>query len=101
MKLLLDGNSPVEFSELGRWWGNDPIEKKQTEIDIMGEQDKQTALFGECKWTNEKVDLGVFETLIKRSKLFSYINVHLFCSLGPGSQKAVLIRRMNSEMYLL
>ena len=42
-KLLLDGNSPVEFSELGRWWGNDPIEKKQTEIDIMGEQDKQTA----------------------------------------------------------
>lgn len=100
-KLLLDGNSPVEFSELGRWWGNDPIEKKQTEIDIMGEQDKQTALFGECKWTNEKVDLGVLETLIKRSKLFSYINVHLFCSLGPGSQKAVLIRRMNSEMYLL
>ncbi len=29
-KLLLDGNSPVEFSELGRWWVNDPIEKKQT-----------------------------------------------------------------------
>ena len=50
----MNGNSPVEFSELGRWWGNDPIEKKQTEIDIMGEQDKQTALFGECKWTNEK-----------------------------------------------
>lgn len=47
--LLLNGNSPVEFSELGRWWGNDPIEKKQTEIDIMGEQDKKTALFGECK----------------------------------------------------
>ena len=76
-KLLLDGNSPVEFSELGRWWGNDPIEKKQTEIDIMGEQDKKTALFGECKWTNEKVDLGVLETLIKRSKLFSYISCNL------------------------
>ena len=42
--LLLNGNSPVEFSELGRWWGNDPIEKKQTEIDIMGEQDKQLCL---------------------------------------------------------
>lgn len=89
-KLLLDGNSPVEFSELGRWWGNDPIEKKQTEIDIMGEQDKQTALFGECKWTNEKVDLGVLETLIKRSKLFSYINVHLFLFSRSGFTKGCI-----------
>ena len=77
-KLLLDGNSPVEFSELGRWWGNDPIEKKQTEIDIMGEQDKQTALFGECKWTNEKVDLAVLEKLIERSELFNYKNKHFY-----------------------
>ena len=73
-KLLLDGNSPVEFSELGRWWGNDPIEKKQTEIDIMGEQDKQTALFGECKWTNEKVDLGVLETCL----LYTSLSEHLY-----------------------
>lgn len=89
-KLLLDGNSPVEFSELGRWWGNDPIEKKQTEIDIMGEQDKKTALFGECKWTNEKVELGVLETLIKRSKLFSYINVHLFLFSKSGFTKGCI-----------
>ena len=89
-KLLLDGNSLVEFSELGRWWGNDPIEKKQTEIDIMGEQDKKTALFGECKWTNEKVDLGVLETLIKRSKLFSYINVHLFLFSKSGFTKGCI-----------
>ena len=89
-KLLLNGNSPVEFSELGRWWGNDPIEKKQTEIDIMGEQDKKTALFGECKWTNEKVDLGVLETLIKRSKLFSYINVHLFLFSKSGFTKGCI-----------
>lgn len=39
-----------------------PREKKQTEIDIMGVQDKTTALFGECKWTNEKVDQGVLKT---------------------------------------
>ncbi|MGN0295236.1 MAG: DUF234 domain-containing protein [Lachnospiraceae bacterium] len=45
-KLLLDGKSPVEFSELGRWWGTDPSTRSQTEIDIMGEQDKDTALSG-------------------------------------------------------
>ena len=88
--LLLNGNSPVEFSELGRWWGNDPIEKKQTEIDIMGEQYKKTALFGECKWTNEKVDLGVLETLIKRSNLFSYVNVHLYLFSKSGFTKGCI-----------
>ena len=38
-KLLLSGQSPVEFSALGRWWGNDPLTRSQIEIDIMGEQD--------------------------------------------------------------
>lgn len=42
------------------------------EIDILAGQDKTVALFAECKWTNEKVDLGVLETLVKRSELFTY-----------------------------
>ena len=83
-KLLLAGNSPVEFKDLGRWWGNDPANKCQAELDIMGEQDKDTALFAECKWTNEKVDLGVLETLVERSKLFSYQKVHLFLFSKTG-----------------
>ncbi|MGN0554212.1 MAG: ATP-binding protein, partial [Oscillospiraceae bacterium] len=86
-KQLLDGRCPVEFNSLGRWWGNDPVEKKQTEIDIMGEQDKDTALFCECKWTNEKVDLGVLETLVKRSRLFSYTNVHYYLFSKSGFTK--------------
>lgn len=83
-KQLLNGNSKVEFSTLGRWWGNDPTTKSQTEIDIMGEQDKSTALFGECKWTNEKVDTGVLETLIKRSRLFHYTNIYLYIFSKSG-----------------
>lgn len=89
-KQLLDEKCPVEFSSLGRWWGNDPTEKKQTEIDIMGEQDKDTALFAECKWTNEKVDRGVLETLIKRSKLFSYTNVHYYLFSKSGFTKGCI-----------
>ena len=83
-KLLISGNTPIEFTSLGRWWGNDPVHKCQAEIDIMGEQDKNTALFGECKWTNEKVDLGVLETLIERSNIFSYKTkyFYLFSKLG-------------------
>lgn len=89
-KLLLTGKCPVEFNSLGRWWGNDPLQKCQTEIDIMGEQDKNTALFCECKWTNEKVDLGVLETLVKRSKLFNYKNVNLYLFSKCGFTKGCI-----------
>ena len=71
-KQLLEEKLPIEFASLGRWWGNNPIQKSQSEIDIMGEQDSESALFAECKWRNEKVDLDILETLIGRSKLFRY-----------------------------
>ena len=83
-KLLLSGQSPVEFRELGRWWGTDPSTRSQTEIDIMGEQDKNTALFAECKWTKEKVDAGVLELLVRRSRLFHYRDVHLYLFARSG-----------------
>lgn len=83
-KLLLSGQSPVDFSDLGRWWGTDPKTKSQTEIDIMGIADKNTALFGECKWKNEKVDIGVLETLVARSRIFHYQNVHLYLFSKSG-----------------
>ena len=86
-KQLLSGNCPVEFSSLGRWWGNNPKEKRQEEIDIMGEQDKNTALFAECKWTNEKVDLGVLETLVKRSELFNYKTKYYYLFSKSGFTK--------------
>ena len=85
-QLLLD-KCPVEFSSLGRWWGNDPLEKCQAEIDIMGEQDKDRALFADGKWTNEKVDLSILETLAKRSRLFSYKKVHLYLFSKSGFTK--------------
>ena len=44
----------------------------------MGELYYNTALFGKCMWANEKVDLGVLETLIGRSNLFAYQNKHFF-----------------------
>lgn len=83
-KQLILGDCPVEFMSLGRWWGNNPKEKRQEEIDIMGEQDKTTALFAECKWTNEKVDIGVLETLIKRSELFGYKKKHFYLFAKTG-----------------
>ena len=91
-KLLLAGKCPVEFSSLGRWWGNDPTERCQAEIDILAEQDKTTALFGECKWTNEKIGLSVLETLVKRSGLFPYQKKHFYLFAKSGFTKGCVDR---------
>lgn len=83
-KLLLSGKAPVEFRDLGRWWGTDPAARRQAEIDIMGEKDKDEALFGECKWTNEKVDVNILEKLENRSRLFHYRRVQLYLFAKSG-----------------
>lgn len=89
-KQLSEGNVPIEFVSLGRWWGNDPVKKSQTEIDIMGEQDSESALFAECKWRNENVDLDILETLIGRSKLFCYTKVHYYLFSKSGFTKGCI-----------
>ena len=79
--------TPATFTELGRWWGNDPNEKKQVEIDMIAECNNDTAIFGECKWTNERVDTKILETLLYRSGLFHYKNVYLYLFSKSGFTK--------------
>lgn len=46
--------------------------------DICGQYLWKRLINGECKWTNEKADLGVLEILVKRSQLFHYNNTYLY-----------------------
>jgi AAA+ ATPase superfamily predicted ATPase len=66
------GTLPLLFTGAGRWWGNDPIRKKEAEVDILCPAENDAAIIGECKWTQTLVDTGVLETLIERSGLFDY-----------------------------
>ena len=56
-------------------------------MDIMGEQDKDTALFCECKWRNEQTDAGVLETLLERTRIFRYTHKHLYLFSKSGFTK--------------
>ncbi len=88
-KLLLEGKCAVNFSDIGRWWGTNPKTKSQEEIDIMG-IDKNSALFAECKWTNAKVDIGVLETLARRSELFCCKNKYYYLFAKTDFTKACI-----------
>lgn len=63
------GSLPVEFDQLGRWWGNDPVAKREEEIDVVCLDGKQPVVVGECKWQNRPVDASVVQTLAHRAAL--------------------------------
>ncbi|MFA6735525.1 MAG: ATP-binding protein [Saccharofermentanales bacterium] len=89
-ELNKQGKAAITFTDLGRWWGNDPKNRCETEVDIMGTDAAGSALFCECKWTNEKVDAGVLDTLAERSKLFRYANVCLYLFAKTGFTKGCI-----------
>lgn len=78
------------FTDLGRWWGNDPNQKKQVEIDLVGTSGRDNALFAECKWTNEPVDTGVLMDLIEKSRCFPHLNKHYYLFSKSGYTKSCI-----------
>lgn len=62
-------DAPFLYNKAGRWWGNNPIEKRQEEIDIVA-LDDDNILFGECKWQNAPVGMDVLKDLVKQGDLF-------------------------------
>ena len=70
-------NLPFDLAGIGQWWGTDPIEKKQIQIDIVGvpvqeaNQKVNTYLIGSCKFKNEKVDVDELELLKRYASAFA------------------------------
>lgn len=50
-----NGKMPFFAENLGRWWGNNPVLKKQEEIDLIATDD-ENAVICECKYTEEPFD---------------------------------------------
>lgn len=64
------GELPILFTSIGRWWGTNPVDRTQVEIDLIAEDGKDY-IFGECKWKNEKLDLSVLKQLKEKADVFS------------------------------
>jgi AAA+ ATPase superfamily predicted ATPase len=81
--------TPFSFSKLGRWWGNNPIKKEEAEIDILAFADKASAIFAECKWTNEKVETNVLRTLVERSHILDFNDRYYYIFAKNGFSKNI------------
>lgn len=97
LKQGIAGEYDCFVTSVGTWWGVENIttekgEKRSQSADIdivaLSEVDKK-AVIGECKFKNEKIDKGIYETLIRRGNLISArykITKYLFFSLSGYSE---------------
>ncbi len=65
-----NGELPLMFTSIGRWWGTNPKTRSQVEIDIAA-NDGKDYLFAECKWTGEPVDMAILNLLKKKADIFN------------------------------
>lgn len=89
----IQGHFDSFLTKVGTWWGTETIlnqkgEKVQQSADIdvvaISEIDK-AAVLGECKFKNEKIDKGVYDTLLRRAVLISgkyKVTKYIFFSLS-------------------
>ncbi len=100
--LLINDKCPVRFTSLGRWWGADERRKTETEIDIMGIENKDKALFGECKWTNKPADKAVLDSLLEKGELFNFPNKYYYLFSKTGfTDSCVEAARQNRNITLV
>lgn len=61
-ELSQKGELPLKISKIGKWWD------KNNEIDIVGiDTTTGSLLYGECKYTNSKVDIDLFYSLKQKA----------------------------------
>nr|WP_278251019.1 DUF234 domain-containing protein [Bifidobacterium imperatoris] len=64
------GKLPFIATQFGKWWGNDPIAREQTDIDVIAaEPQEKNILFDECKWRNTFNETEAIERLHRRADL--------------------------------
>lgn len=62
VKMMYKLNLPFALDKCGRWWN------KNTEIDVIGLSSNDEIIFGECKWSDNFVDLSVLKDLQAKTK---------------------------------
>jgi len=93
---------PIPTKDIGRWWGNNPAEKQEEEIDILA-LDGRSAIFGECKFRNEKMGIESLTDLERKSRLFpkQTTRYYYFFSKGGFTEEMQRLAEGNDMIRLI
>ena len=99
-QVLREKKSPIAFRDIGRWWGNNPKERREEEIDFIA-YNKEEALFGECKWRNAKVDVDTLEDLMRKAALFPAFTKVGYALFSKSGFTDALHKRQNEQTDIM
>ena len=64
-------------TNIGKWWGNDSKEQKESDIDVVFESDTEV-LLGECKWRESFSEIAEVKKLLDKPRLLPYYEKYHF-----------------------
>ena len=100
-RLLRDDKSPIPFKKIGRWWGNNPKERREEEIDFVAFSGDK-AVFGECKWRNALVGEDTLDELVRKSNLFtSFVDIRYILFSKSGFTDALKYKAKQEQATLV
>jgi len=85
---------PVSFRKIGRWWGTNRKERREEEIDFIA-YSNESAIFGECKWRNEKTGTDTLENIMKKSELLEQFTDKYFFIFSKSGCTDPLVNRVS------
>lgn len=95
------GRLPFMGTSFGTWWGNDPKEMRQNDIDvIMADRTTGQILLGECKWKNESPDSASIKRSMEKDHLMPQYRrfFHCFISKVPFQES---VRQIQTQGEIL
>lgn len=93
------GALPFIFEKIGRWWGNNPLKKREEEIDILAVS-KSAALIGECKWRNQQLGMEVVSSLMEKAQALNYENkYYMFFSKSGFTEDVIALAKASNNIY--
>lgn len=88
---------PFDLADIGQWWGTDPVERKEIQIDLVGipvqEANKKISeyLIGSCKFKNEKIGMNELRLMEHYADVFGKGKAYYYVifSLGGFTQELI------------
>lgn len=101
--LYYSDNLPIELNEIGQWWGTDPGERKQVQIDIVGTPvEGKEYIIGSCKYRNEKIGVDELERMRHYAVVFGKGNhYHYYIFSKGGFTEGLLQAQERGEVRLI
>lgn len=89
---------PIILADVGQWWGTDPKQKKEIQIDIVGTPlEGKEYIIGSCKYRNEKIGIDELELIKDYAKVFGKGEVYHYYIFSKGGFTDGLIERAKAE----